>query len=251
MPLLNLLLVLISSPLANAIDPAMLPVHVLYQRDGALTYGAVNAQKASDPANTTLSVSRQHYISPLNLSATSEKIARQNLSFELPELQATFQEQPHVLKKGVIVLGKDKKPYLVEAVFPDNKVVLAPLEVNPNSRFRLEQNTNFTPIQRQNVQIVSTTDILAVEQSCFLRQYCKGQTLERINNIPICEAYAIRNNITTPTLKVNCGRARNFAGAAINAVFSDGTLMLHHTLINPFPESAWKYLPETTPTTAQ
>ncbi len=251
MRFLNILIFLFSSFSANAIEPAMAPVHVLYQREGALTYGVVDAQKASDSANTNLSVSRQHYISSFNLSAGAENIARQNLSFELPELRATFQDQQHTLKKGVIVLGKDKKPYLVDAVFPDNKVVLSPLEVNPNSRHRLKENSNFTPIQRQNLQIVSTTDILAVEQSCFLRQYCKGQTLERINNIPICEAYALRNNLATPTLKVNCGNSRNFVGAAINAVFSDGTLMLHHTLINPFPESAWKYQSETTPTTAQ
>ncbi len=247
--LLNFTALLISCFLAIAIEPAMAPVHVLYQRAGVLTYGAVSAQQVSDPANTNLIVSYERYISALNLSAGSDSVSRQNLSFELPQLQAPFHNQQHVLKKGVIVLGKDKKPYLVEAVFPDNKVVLSPLEVNPSSGNRLE-NTNFAPIRRQNVQIVSTTDIFAVEQTCFLRQYCKGQTLARINDIPICEAYALRNN-ATPSLKVKCGRNTKFAGAAINAVFSDGTLMLHHTLINPFPESAWKYQPETTPTTAQ
>lgn len=249
--LLNFTLLLLSNFFASAIDPALAPAHVLYQRNGELTYGAVNAQRAADPANTSLSVSRQHYISTMNLSQSSENVDRQNLSFELPELQATFQDESHVLKKGVIVLGKDKKPYAVEAVFPDNKVVLSPLEINFVSRFRLQQNRNFAPIQRQNVQIVSTSDILAVEQNCFLRRYCKGQRLEQINNVPICEAYAIRNAPATPTLNVNCGRQTSFTGAAINAVFSDGTLMLHHTLINPFPESAWKYIPETTPTTAQ
>jgi hypothetical protein len=248
MRLLNIIILVFSFMPANGIEPAMPAVRVLYQRDGVLSYGSVNAIKARDTTLANLSVSHQYYISRSNLSARSEKVARQDLSFELPEVTATFQDQPHVLKKGVIVLGKDKKPYLVEAVFPDNKVVLAPLEINPNSRHRLEQNTNLAPIQRENVKIVSTSDILAVEQTCFLRQYCKGQILERINNIPICEAYAIRNNITTPTLNINCGR---IAGATINATFSDGTLMLHHTLINPFPESAWKYQLDATPTTAQ
>lgn len=224
------------------------PVRVLYDRNGTQTYGAVNAQHASDPNHSPLIVTREYYITPSNRSVNNDKIPRQDLSFEVPEIQATFQNTSHTLKKGVIVLGQDRKPYLVEAVFPNGKVALAPLEINAVSRFRLEQNRNFAPIQRRNVSIVSTSEILAVEQTCFLQKYCKGQTLETINDIPICEAHNVRNR-STSSLNVNCGRFNK--GADINAVFSDGTLMLHLTLINPFPEATLRYQPETTPEAAQ
>ncbi len=227
---------------------AATPVRVLYDRNGTQAYGAVNAQHASDPNRSPLIVTREYYITPSNRSVGTDKIPRQDLSFEVPEIQATFQNTPRTLKKGVIVLGKDRKPYVVEAVFPNGKVAMAELEINPVSRFRLEQNRNFAPIQRRNVSIVSTSDILAVEQTCFLQKYCKGQTLETINDIPICEAYNVRNN-GAQSLNVPCGRFQN--GAAINAVFSDGTLMLHLTLINPFPEATLRYQQETIPEAAQ
>ena len=244
------LLVSIGFSIANT--TGVPPVRVLYDRQGTLTYGTVTTARSNTPTSPTLSIYSDYYISSVNRSPRNDVVPRENLSYELPQIQATYQEQQHVLQKGVIVLGKDKKPYLVEAVFPNNKVVLYPLGFNHSSiSYDEEQNTIFRRLERQNVQIVSTSDILSVQQSCYLKKYCKGQKLEKIDGVPVCEAYAIRNNFAKPPIVTNCGGGNRGESATINATFSDGTLMLHFTLVNPFPESSWKYQQQAVPTTAQ
>jgi hypothetical protein len=214
---------------------------VLFEKDGALTYGTVDAIKANAPTSPKLIVSMSGYSKNGIASNSAAKVPREQLTFEVPQIQTTLQERSQSIKKGIIVLGTDKKPYLVEAVFPGDKVVLTPLKADIVSRFRIA-GSNFSPVEGKNVRIALISDILAVEEQCFLKEYCKGKTITKVADIPICEAYAIR--IKAPRhLQVRCGGA-NGESASIHAAFSDGTLLLHNTLINPFPDSTWKYAPE-------
>jgi hypothetical protein len=214
-------------------------VHFL--KNGVIEYGYVDPIKANLNNPSQYIVSTKKYNAAGNVSSNSIRINKKDLVFEADSITTKIQEQSVVLKKGMIVLTKDQKPAQVEAVFPDGKISLIPIEVNPMSRNRLKENKNFAPIKNKNIMLVDKSNITAVEQDCFLRKYCAGKAYKNIEGIPVCQANALHDAKNIGLVK--CGRFGT-QGGTIGAVFSDGTLLLHLTLIKPFPQSIHKYVPK-------
>lgn len=177
------------------------------------TYGTYNPEKSHKRDKDSYAVNIKNYISSMNLSSDIVAVKKTAVVSEVESLVTTMQ-----LKAGQIVLSKDQKPLLIEAVFANGKVVAKPLEINPSSRFRLKDiNEYFTPLQRTNMVILDKTEIVAVlEEKCSKDGlYCRGQKVSEINGIAICEKL-----VTCPIRK----------DTTINGVFSNGTLLIHTSL---------------------
>jgi hypothetical protein len=190
--------------------------------------------KKKDPTKTLVTYD---YRLPSGLSSGKFEVEPQQVIPQIQQVNLPLQGEEKVITSGMVVLGKDKKPYRVESIFANGRVALMPLDINCVSRFRLSENSCFTPKQRTNPVIGPVSDIFAVEQKCFLQTYCVGTNLTKINDIPICEYKKIEED-RPKNFGVNCG-LQNYT--AIKAAFSDGSLLLGTTILNVFPESTLKY----------
>lgn len=206
---------------------------VLFEKDGTLYHGVATPIKAKKPEPNLVYVEAERYLSEINYSPINQKLEKKTLIYETNFISGTLHNKEVILKKGMIVLDAERKPALIEAVFPNGMVSLRKLEINGNSRARLDQNNNFAPKKGHAIVVTDATDITAIEQKCFLGKYCKDQAFKSIEGIPLCASAGLKKMSL-------CGKKDD---ALIRAVFSDGTLLLHTTLINLFPESTLKYFP--------
>ncbi len=174
----------------------------------------------------------------------SIRVTPDQLIKPVPSIPHRMQQRDQSLRKGMIVLGADKKMFIIEDVFADGRVAVSRLTINANSRHRIP-NTDFVKQDREGYSIINKNEIIAVETNCFLR-YCRGQVYSEIENIPVCQRDVLttHNNSMTPEMRAalnpgfTCGRFGKFE---IHALFSDGSIAIHNRIINPFPRSLHNY----------
>ncbi|MBY0386146.1 hypothetical protein K2X05_13385 [bacterium] len=181
--------------------------------DNQLQYGTYDPDRSHKRDKDSYAVQVEKYITPSNFSVDTLAVQKTAIVPEVESLVTTMH-----LKAGQIVLTKDQKPLLIEAVFANGKVVGQPLEVNLSSRFRLDKiNKFFAPIQRVDRAILDKTEIIGVlEQTCSKDKFfCKDQEISEINGVSVCE----KLNLCYSTKKTH-----------INGVFSNGALLINNTL---------------------
>lgn len=229
---------------SNPVSETSLTLHPRY---GWILCNVLNKPEIKKKDPTKVLVSYKYYLSPTNLSADTIEVESKKVVRQEKKANLTLQGKERSITPGLIVLGKDQKPYLVDAIFSNGKAAFLPLEINCASRFRTSKQSCFSPIKNTNHKIMQISDIHAVEQKCFLQSYCVGTTLDKINNIPLCSIYKI-NGKDVANHGVNCGKQKQ---TRINATFSDGTLLFNNKMLNLFPEATLKYqkIPLENPTT--
>ncbi len=211
---------------------------VLYNHEGKVQYGSIINNQNQD----FVYINRKYHNGAGWVSG-NVKVPSSELTKPTESLEHTLQGKKQILKKGMIVLGKNKKMYFIEDVFADGRIAVNELSINPVSRFRF--NGNFVKEARPGVSIISKEDIQAVETKCFLG-YCKGQNYKNIQNIPICDREALATYKLPPEMRRSGfkGISCRYNQFTIHAMFSDGTVVVFSNIFNPFPTSIHNYQAE-------
>lgn len=200
---------------------------VLFSKGGEIVCGKKLPHLKSKLGNDYASVEYNFFITAANLSSRVLSVKKSELEVEKERLRVADNPFVSVVKKNDIVLTKDKKPALVEAVFPSGKVLLKPLKIQRNARGSLKiGSSNFIALAGVNSYVAPVNDILAVETDCNdTRSYCRGQSVNDINGLMLCDN---SSKAEFEKNKIHCGRQKS---AMIDAVFSNGDVLFGSQLM--------------------
>jgi hypothetical protein len=230
--------------------------HVLFERDGHPAYGTVRARGPLNEARNSrgqVSISHDRMVQG-RLGGWSRSSGGVTVNFDqitsaVPFLSKNLQGVERRLQAGSVVLREDNRAYHVLQVFSDGRVVAELLSVNRVSRHRLP-GTNLTrSTQDPAHHIFHSNEIRAVAVNEFRatreQSYQVNGRYQNIAGMPLCDVAALRR-YQLPTelrgssdLRFSCGR--DSRGAQIDALFSNGTVMIGQYTFNPFPRSLEAY----------
>ncbi len=194
--------------------------------------------KKRDPSKTVVNYS--YYLSRHNKTSDSFEVEPQKIISQVKQTTLTLQGEVRKIAAGLVIIGKDKLPYVVDFVFADGRIALAKLRASAScgDDFSLTKTSCFRLMdENTNPLIESSSFINAIQQDCFLKSYCKDTFISSVNNIPLCALNSLDPSNKKP-LGLHCGQIEKIR---IDAAFSDGTLLLGQKTINLFPENTWRY----------
>lgn len=224
-------------PLAFDLDPYVGRHALETLDDGTVNYVKIlNQDRNKNSGPQTIAVSRQYYaeidrVFP-NLRLSHYGANREQITLPVNHLNLDLEGKDRQIQSGTLVLGNDNLLYLVQEVYPDNRMAVYRLEIRPNHRDRVRGL--FLPLIQQGILVKSLDEIRAVEDTSY-GNYEKGKIYGEISGIPLCHNSNVKDEWNLPDdFSFGCNKGKQ---TQIREIFSDGSLLVGNTVFNPFQKT--------------